>query len=90
MLVVPLFTSFTRPFLPFSARRMTASSFLPSLLRMAFSASGAVAVMSSSAPAFSTPVLLMETLPLPMAGASLVPVAVMVPPVIVILLESPL
>ena len=57
---------------------------------MAFSASGAVAVMSSSAPAFSTPVLLMETLPLPMAGASLVPVAVMVPPVIVILLESPL
>ena len=82
MLVVPLFTSFTRPFLPFSASWMTLSSFLPSLLWIALSASGAVAVMSSA-----ESVLLMETLPPPMAGASLVPVAVMVPPVIVILLE---
>ena len=85
MLVVPLSTSFTRPFLPFSASWMTASSVLPSLLWMALLATGAVAVMSSAASA-----LLMETMPLPMAGASLVPVALMVPPVIVILLGWPL
>ena len=63
MLVVPLFTSFTRPFLPFSASWMTLSSFLPSLLWIALSASGAVAVMSSA-----ESVLLMETLPPPMRG----------------------
>ena len=54
--------------MPFSASWMTLSSFLPSLLWIALSASGAVAVMSSA-----ESVLLMETLPPPMAGASLVP-----------------
>ena len=78
MVSLPLFTSLTRADLPFSASWMTLSSFLPSLLWMALSASGAVAVMSSA-----ESVLLMETLPPPMAGASLVSVAVMVPPLMV-------